>query len=148
MAVERDNPYGNFNFQVSWPGEDGSAVTSGFSEVTGLDMEIEVIEYRNGNERENRARKVPGLRKTANVTLKRGVIGAIDLWTWAKTTADGTVVPREVTIALLDEAHNPVLMWKLANAWPCKWSGPALAAKGGDVAIEELVLAHEGISMQ
>ena len=94
-------------------------------------------------------RKVPNTYKHDDVTLKRGLVGSADLFDWLKGVRDGTADPRQVTITLLDEARQPVATWTLRNAQPKKWIGPTLAAKGGgEVAMEELHLVHEGIEYQ
>ena len=145
MAVLRDNPYGAFNFLVEI---DGSAI-AGFSEVSGLGMEIVYADYRNGNDKVNAVRKIPGLNKNSDVTLKRGIVGSTELFQWLKQVANGTPTPRDLAIILLDEAHQPVLTWNLHRAQPKKWSGPHLAAAvAGTVAMEELVLVHEGLDME
>ena len=143
MAVQRDNPYLNFNFTV----DIGVGDELGFSEVEGLSGEIEVIEYREGADRVNTARKLPGLAKYPNVMLKRGITGRTDLFEWWKSVRDGQVQRRNVTITLLDEQRQPVLRWLLRNAWPVKIEGPALNATGNEVAIETLELAHEGLEI-
>lgn len=150
MATLRDNPYGAFNFLVSLGGAQGDGaegtIIGGFSDVSGLGMEVNYSEYRNGNERFNTARKVPNTHKLDDVTLKRGLVGSTDLFEWVKTVRDGTADPRSLTITLLDEARNAAASWRLRNAQPKKWTGPTLAAKGGgEVAMEELQLVHEGI---
>lgn len=150
MPTFRENPYGAFNYIVSLGGTQGDGaegnVIGGFSDVSGLGTDISYSEYRNGNERVNTARKVPNTHKLDDVTLKRGLVGSDDLFAWMKTVRDGTADPRNVTITLLDEARSAVATWRLQNAQPKKWSGPTLAAKGGgEVAMEELHLVHEGI---
>ena len=150
MPVFRDNPYGAFNYIVAIGGQQGDgsegSVIGGFSDVSGLGVDVSYSEYRNGNEKFNTVRKVPNTHKVDDVTLKRGLVGSDDLWTWLKTVRDGTADPRNVTITLLDEARQAVATWSLRNAQPKKWTGPTLAAKGGgEVAMEELSLVHEGI---
>lgn len=150
MATLRENPYSAFNFIVSLGGDQGTGdegeVVGGFADVSGLGMEVQYAEYRNGNERFHTVRKVANTHKLDDVTLKRGVVGSTDLFDWLRTVRDGTHDPRTVTITLLDEARSPVAMWKLRKAQPKKWTGPTLAAKGGgEVAMEELVLVHEGV---
>jgi phage tail-like protein len=150
MATQRDNPYGAFNFLVSLGGTQGDgaegSVIGGFSDVSGLGMEVNYSEYRNGNERFNTVRKVPNTHKVDDVTLKRGLVGSTDLFEWIKTVREGTADPRSVTITLMDEARNSVAAWRLRNAQIKKWSGPTLAAKGGgELAMEEVHLVHEGI---
>jgi len=148
MAVRRDDPYSAFNFQVVINGvlDDGKAITGSFAEVSGLDVTITPIEYRNGSE-DITVRKSPGLRSYSNVVLKRGVIGDLTLWTWIKSVLDGQVQRADGTITLLDENRQEVLRWNFRRAWPCKWVGPRLNAKGNDVAIETLELCHEGLEV-
>jgi phage tail-like protein len=150
MPTFRDNPYGAFNFLVSLGGAQGDGgegtIIGGFSDASGLGLEISYAEYRNGNERFNTARRIPNTNKLDDVTLKRGLVGSTDLFDWIKTVRDGTADPRNVTITLLDEARNSVATWRLRNAQPKKWGGPALTAKGGgEVSMEELHLVHEGL---
>ncbi len=145
MGILRDNPYGAFNFLVEI---DGLAI-GGFSEVAGLEVEIVYADYREGSDKPNAVRKIPGLHKNSDVTLKRGIVGSTELFQWLKQVADGTPSARNVAIVLLDEARQPVLTWKLHRAQPKKWSGPHLAAAvAGAIAMEELVLVHEGLEMQ
>jgi phage tail-like protein len=153
MPTLRDNPYGAFNYLVSLGGAQGDGsegtIVGGFSDVSGLGFEVSYADYRNGNERVNTVRHVPNTFKNDEITLKRGLVGSDDLFNWLKGVRDGTADPRSVTITLLDEARNAVLSFKLHNAQPKKWTGPTLAAKGGgDVAMEELHLVHEGIDFQ
>lgn len=152
MATPRDNPYGAFNFRVTAePFGDAGTVRAGFQEITGLGSELTVAEYRNGNEPENHTRKMTGLAKANDVTLKRGVIGVTDFFAWVKRLRDGDPNARaNVTVELMDEAHTgPVMTWILTNAAPTKYTGPSLNAKGGtDVAIEELVLHCEKVDVQ
>jgi len=146
MAVQRDTPYGAFNFLVELnDGSSSSSAIGGFSDVSGLGTEITLMEYRQGNDKENRVRKIPGLHKAADVTLKRGIMGTTNFWQWVSETRTSPNTQRNVQITLNDEQGNPVLSWKLINARPLKWTGPTLAGKGGsDVAMEELVIASEG----
>lgn len=149
MAV-RDNPYGAFNFIVRL-GDDGGEdqVAGGFSDVTGLESEVAYYEYRNGNDKENHPRKIPGISHTGDVTLKRGVIGDLRLFEWLKDTREGQYSPRTVVITLLDEGRSPVASWILTQAQPKKWVGPTLNARGGgEVAIEELILVAERIDFR
>lgn len=150
MPVFRENPYGSFNYLVALGGAQGDgsegSVIGGFSDVSGLGFEVSYSEYRNGNERFNTVRKIPNTHKLDEVTLKRGLVGSDDLFAWLKTVRDGTADPRQVTITLMDEARQAVATWTLRQAQPKKWTGPTLAAKGGgEVAMEELHLVHEGI---
>ena len=150
MATFRDNPYGAFNYIVALGGAQGDgsegSIIGGFSDASGLGMDINYSEYRNGNEKFNTTRKIPNTHKLDDVTLKRGLVGSDDLFAWIKTVRDGTADPRSVQITLLSEARESVVTWTLRNAQPKSWKGPTLAAKGGgEVAMEELHLTHEGI---
>ncbi len=146
MPENRTSPYSAFNFLVQFDGQDAG----GFSEVTGLGVEITMAEYRNGNDKENQVRKIPNINKVPDVTLKRGIISSKDWWEWINDIRRlGWVAQKKsVTIVLQDEAHeNQVGKWTLHNVAPNKYTGPSLNAKGGtDVAMEELVLTAEGIS--
>jgi phage tail-like protein len=149
----RENPYGAFNFIVALGGAQGDGregtIIGGFSDVSGLGVDVSYSEYRNGNEMFNTSRKIPNTHKNGDVTLKRGVVGSTDLFEWLKGVRDGRADPRSVTITLLDEARNEVVSWSLRNAQIVKWTGPTLAAKGGgEVAMEEVVLNHEGLEME
>ncbi len=153
MPTFRDNPYSAFNFVVSLGGDQGDGaegtIVGGFSDVSGLGFEVSYAEYRNGNEKVNTVRKVSNTFKVDDVTLKRGLVGSEDLFSWLKTVREGNADARTVTVTLLDEARQAVATWVIQNAQPKKWSGPTLAAKGGgEVAMEELTLVHEGIEYQ
>ena len=143
---DRVTPYGAFNFLVNVNGPRGpEEPLGGFSDVSGIGTEITIAEYRNGNERENRVRKVPGVHKVSDVTLKRGIVNSADLWEWIDDVRrNGPVAQRDVVITLRDEAGRDVEFWTLRGVVPMKYTGPTLAAKGGgDVAMEELVLSAE-----
>lgn len=151
MATTRDNPYGAFNFLVTLPdvNDPEESLFGGFSDVSGLGVEVNYSDYRNGNDRENTVRKVQNSYKQEDVTLKRGLVGATKLFDWVRRVREGAHQPRNVSITLLDEARNPVATFRLRNAQPKKWVGPTLAAKGGgEVAMEELHLVHEGITYE
>lgn len=150
MAVKRDNPYGAFNFRVEFGDvEGGGPIEAGFSDVSGLGNEVNYSEYRSGTDKFNTVRKVPNTFKLDEVTLKRGLVGSTEIFAWVKAVRDGQYQPRTVTIVMLDEARNEVLSLVLRNAQPKKWLGPTLAAKGGgEVALEELHLVHEGIEYE
>jgi phage tail-like protein len=147
-SIYRDDPYLAMNFLVAIPGvsDDPSTVRGGFSEVSGLGVEIEPVEYRTGNE-DITVRKLPGLKKFTNLTLKRGIIGDPHLWNWVKSAMDGAVIRSDLSIVLLNEAREPVMRWNVRRAWPCKWDGPALNASKNEVAIETLEICHEGIEL-
>jgi phage tail-like protein len=150
MATKRDNPYGAFNFKVEFGDvAGGGPIEGGFSDVSGLAREVNYSEYREGTEKTNTMRKIPNTFKLDEVTLKRGLVGSTDIFAWIKAVCDGEYQPRTVTIVQLDEARNEVLTLVLRNAQPKKWMGPTLAAKGGgEVAMEELHLVHEGITYE
>src|SRR6478609_2547979 len=141
----RETPFGAYNFLVEVDGNEASnSALGGFSDVSGLGAEITLMEYRQGNDKENRVRKIPALHKSNDVTLKRGIMGQTNFWDWVNETRTNPTVTRTVLITLQDEQRNPVMKWLLRNARPMKWTGPTLAAKGGsDVAMEELVIASE-----
>ena len=143
----RNNPYGAFNFLVKLGDAGGEdQIAGGFSDVSGLGNEIKYSEYRNGNDAENHVRKVPNINSIDDVTLKRGVIGDLRLFSWLKATREGDLDPRTITITMLDERRTAVCSWVLRSAQPKKWVGPTLAAKGGgEVAMEELHLVAERI---
>lgn len=145
--ILRDTPYGAFNFQV----DIGDGVVGGFSDVSGLTTEMTVAEYRNGNDPENHVRKLPGMHKNGDVTFKRGLVGAANLFEWIKDTRTrGYKAKRTVTVMVMDEGREGIVAtWKLQGAMPLKYTGPTLAAKGGgDVAMEELVLSCEGYQVE
>ncbi|MCI5222515.1 MAG: phage tail protein [Candidatus Electrothrix sp. AR4] len=149
MPAERINPYGAFNFLVSLGDGKEAEIIGGFSDVSGLGKEVSYSEYRNGNESFNTVRKVANTYKVDDITLKRGLVGSDNLFQWLKDVGDGKDDRRTVTITLLNEARNEVASWSLRDAQPKKWTGPTLAAKGGgEVAMEELSLVHEGISYE
>lgn len=151
MAVLRDNPYAGFNFLVDLgDGTDVSSVSAGFAEVTGLGVEVSVIEYRNGNDKTNAPRRLPGLARPGEVRLRRGVIGSLSLFAWIQAVVTGQpAAHRTVTIQLQNEDRTAsVLKWKLTNAMPVSYSGPALSAGSSAIAIEELVLTCQSMSME
>ena len=139
---ERRDPFRAFNFQL----EIDNIARGAFSECSGLTAEGDAVDYREGTDLQPNVRKLVGLRKYSNITLKRGLMGSDDLFQWMKGVRDGQPEPRQITITLLDEARRIVATWRIRNAQPKKWTGPTLAAKGGgEVAMEELSLVHEGI---
>jgi phage tail-like protein len=146
--MAREVPYGVFNFLVSFDGDDRAF--GGFSDASGLGTELTVAQYRNGGDPENHVRKVPGMHKVNDVTLKRGIINSATLWEWFKQAhTTGVAARKNVTVTLLDEAREAVQRWELLGCYPMKYTGPTLAAKGGeDVAMEELVLAVEAFDVK
>lgn len=147
MATLRETPYSAFNFQVELEPGKGAEVQAGFAEVSGLNAEVTVAEYRPGNAKVNHVIKIPGIHKAGDVTLKRGVIGAQNIYDWLEQVRNGQypLCKRDLVIKLMSEDRSAiVLSWKLRGAMPIKWTGPTLTAKGGgDVAMEELVLSVE-----
>lgn len=141
-------PYTSLHFEVSWGDSEN---TSSFSEVSGLTMEAEAIEYRGGGDQSLTVRKIPGLKKFGNVSLKRGVAPAVagnGLYEWYDTIRAGTAQRRAVTISLLNEERTPVMTWKIQEAWPVKIEGPGLNATGNEIAIETLEFACEGVAVE
>lgn len=140
-------PMTSLHFEVAWQDSQG---TTAFSEVGGLTMEAEAVEYRDGTDPSLTVRKIPGLKKYGNVSLKRGV-APVDagngLYEWFNTIRAGTADRRTVTISLLDEERNPAMTWKMIDAWPTKVEGPGLNATGNEIAIETLEFAHEGLEV-
>jgi phage tail-like protein len=121
----------------------------GFSEVTGLSIEHSVIEYRDGTTLEDAITKMPGIQKYSNIILKRGIIkGDNEFFQWVNTIENNEVERRDVTISLLNENHEPIMVWKLEKAWPVKLDSPVLRSDANEVAIETLELAHEGITIE
>lgn len=151
MATERDRPYSQFNFLVDITDvNDAQQDSGGFQEVSGLGVEITAAEYRNGNYSFNNVTKVMGLSKVPDITLKRGVIGNLALFEWIKAVQDGKQEQlKTVTVTLLAEDRTvQAQVWQLANARPLKYTGPTLSGAGGEVAVEELVLACERIEQK
>jgi len=140
----KNHPLPNFNFQVEW-----GATRIGFQEVTGLDFETEVIEYREGSSIEASPLKLPGLNKYGDITLKRGIVSSDnEIYEWFSDNKMGSTQPRDVTIRLLDEERQPVVVWKVVRAWIKKMSGPTLDAQASSVAIEEMTLTCEKITVE
>jgi phage tail-like protein len=143
VAVQRENPYANFNFVV----DAGLGEDIRFAEVELPAAEIETIEYREGGDRTSGVRKLPGRVRYGNVVLRRGISGSLELWEWFKAVRDGQLLRRDVAITLLDEARSPVQRWLLRDAWPAKFETSDLNAKGNEVVIETLELAVESIDL-
>ncbi|MBC8008533.1 MAG: phage tail protein [Burkholderiales bacterium] len=149
--MPRSTPYGAFNFTVNLnsPGVDPESELGGFSDASGLVTESVIAEYRNGNAKENHVRKIPLMHKVGDVTLKRGVIDSNEFFSWIKQTREvGYKAKRDIVITLKDETGAPVRKWKLQSVIPLKYTGPTLAGKGGDMAMEELVLSAEGMDIE
>ncbi|MEP4194671.1 MAG: phage tail protein [Aliishimia sp.] len=145
--MARNVPYGNFNFVVE---VDGDAVVGGFSDVSGLNSEITIAEYRAGSSAENHVNKIPGVHKFENVTLKRGIVDSAAFWAWMKETwTTGPGAKRTIRIQMLDEGHNAVQSWVLVGAVPMKYTGPSLAGAGGtEVAMEEWQISYDTMQFE
>ncbi len=140
----KNYPLPNHHFQVEWGG-----TRIGFQEVSGLTLETEPIEYREGRSVVAEPMTLPGLKKYGDITLKRGVMaGDNEIFQWFSENTFGTTEQRDVTISLLNEEHEPVMVWKVSRAWIRKITGPTLDGQGNEVAIEEMTLSCEGISIQ
>jgi phage tail-like protein len=150
MAELRERPYVQFNFLVDLGTGNTEGPEAGFQEVTGIGMEVTVAEYRNGNERENSVRKITGLNKATDVTMKRGIIGSLNLYQWLNDIRNGSPnALRNVTVQLQNEDHSAVVQtWKLTRARIIKHTSGPMNAKGTDVAMEELVVAYERLEME
>ncbi len=139
----RNDPYASFNFLIEL---DGVGTVAGFSECSGLTTETAVIEYRNGDET-NTVRKLPGLKKFTNITLKRGYTADKQLWEWRKKVMDGKTERQSGAIVLQDEGRQTALRWTFREGWPCKWEGPSFNAKNNDVAIETMEIAVQALAL-
>ena len=149
MAVLRERPYVQFNFLVDLGDGVTDGVQAGFQEISGIGMEVTVSEYRNGNEKENSVRKITGMNKSTDVTMKRGVIGSLNLYNWLNQIRNGDQnALRTVVIQLQNEDHTAIVQeWRLLRARIIKHTSGPLNAKGTDVAMEELVVAYERLEM-
>ena len=141
-----DNPPGRFNFQVAIDG----VPAADFSECVLPAVSIDVIEYRQGSDKENNVHKLPGLVKYGNLVLKRGMVSSgssLALWDWVSGFVQGNGSPKVMSVTLLDRQHNPVLQWSFKNAWPVKYESPPLSGKSSEIAIETLEVAVEGVEL-
>lgn len=139
-----DYPLAKFHFSVEWGG-----TKIGFTEVSGLDVETEVIEYREGSSPEYSKIKMPGMQKFSNITLKRGTFNSDnEYFEWWNTVKLNTIERRDITINLLNEEHEPVVTWKVKNAWPTKVQSTDLKGDGNETAIESVEIVHEGLVIQ
>ena len=146
--VTRPDPYGGYNFQVTVNGvsDDGTAVKGSFTEASGLEVEISPIEYRNGSE-DITVRKIPGLKKFTNITLKKGITGDLEFWNWILDAMNGQVNRTSGSIMLLDENRQEVMRWNFTRGWPCKHTGPGLNAANNEIAMDTLEICHEGLEV-
>jgi len=142
-TAQRDDPYLHYSFIVEIDG----IQRAGFAEVGGLTTDTDVVDYREGSDIGLHVRKLSGLRKTTPVNCKRGYTQNKELWQWRKDVINGVVKRRTVDFILRNEEQKEVLRWRVSEAWPSKWTGPALNAKTNEVAIEEIELQNEGIAL-
>ena len=140
---DRRDPFRSFNFAVEIDG----IARAGFRECSGLDASQDPIEYREGTEGLT-TRKLPGLNKYSNITLKWGMTDDTELWDWRKKAMTGKVERKNGSIVLLDDTGAEKMRWNFREAWPTKWTGPSFNATGNEVAIETLEIAHEGLELQ
>lgn len=136
------DPYLGSNFRV----EIDSIAAIAFSEISGLDVSIDIVDYRTGSAPQSTAEKLPGLSRYQNITMKRGLTQNTDLWNWVKNILAGVPDKRNLSIVLEDAQHNDVIRWTVTNAWPCRWSGPELNGGSSSIAVESIEICHEGIS--
>lgn len=134
-------PHGKFRYKVEIDGLDAG----GFSEVTGFDASIDVMEYREGDMVQT-PMKIPGLKKYGNITLKQGLADSMVLYEWIIAGVNGAVQRKTITITLLDEEEAPAASWQVINAWPTKYTAPDFNATSSEIAIETLEIAHEGMT--
>lgn len=136
-------PLPKFYFEVKWDTQ-----VMSFQEVSGLDVEAQVIEYRHGDNPVFSTIKMPGIVQSGNVTMKKGVfVSDNKFWDWYNQIKMNTIKRVPVTISLLDEAGAPTMVWTLANAWPTKITSTDLNAEGNEVAVEEIEIVHEGVTI-
>ena len=140
---DRRDPFRSFNFAVELDG----IARAGFRECSGLNASQDPIEYREGTEGPT-ARKLPGMVKYSNITLKWGMTDDTELWDWRKKAMTGKVERKNGSIVLLDDTGAEKMRWNFREAWPTKWTGPSFNATGNEVAIETLEIAHEGLELQ
>lgn len=134
-------PYGKFRYKVEIDGLEAG----GFSEASGFDASIDVIEYREGDMVQT-PMKLPGLKKYGNITLKQGVADSMVMYEWMIAGVEGEVERKTITITILDETETATASWQVINAWPAKYTAPDFNATSSDVAIETLEIAHEGMT--
>jgi phage tail-like protein len=136
-------PMPKFHFEVKWDSQ-----LLSFQEVSGLDIETAPIEYRHGDSPAFSTIKMPGIKKTGLVTMKKGVFkGNNEYWDWFNQIKLNTIKRMPVTISLLDEVGKPTIVWTLQNAWPTKITGTDLPFESNEGAIESIEIAHEGFSI-
>ncbi|MGB3367335.1 MAG: phage tail protein [Acidaminobacteraceae bacterium] len=137
--ADRKDPIRNFRYKVSVGGAE-----AGFSEISGFDISLDTIEYREGDD-PTTPYKLPGLTKYSNITLKHGITDSMELYNWIKDCVEGKIERKVVTVIALGEDGSALATWEIVEAWPVKYTGPDLSASGSEVAIETMELAHEGL---
>ncbi len=139
----RVDPYAGYNFKVEWDG----IIQAGFKTCAGLEFTQEAATYREGTDSSLGMRKLPGLITSSNITLARGLADKSELWDWRKLVMDGKIADarKNVSIILMDDVGNTTVQWDLRECWPTKWTGPSMDATSGEVAVETLEIAHEGL---
>ncbi len=136
-------PLPKFHFEVKWDSD-----VMSFQEVSGLDIEAQPIEYRHGDSPEFSTIKMPGIKKSGNITMKKGVFKSDNkFWDWFSQIKMNTIKRIPITISLLDETGAPTMVWTVNNAWPTKITGTDLKSDGNEVAVESIEIAHEGITI-
>jgi len=142
MAI--NYPVSAFHFSVEWGG-----TRIGFTEVSGLSAELQSIDYREGSSNEFHVTKMPGMPQFSNITLKRGVYSSDnEFFQWLNSVKMNNIDRRDLTISLLNEMHEPMMVWSIKDAWPCKVEGPSLNSTGNEVAVESIELCHEGLTVE
>lgn len=137
-------PMPAYHFVVQWGG-----TRIGFQEVSGLNIQADAVEYREGSNPESQPLKMPGQIHYSNIVLKRGIVAKDnDFFAWINTIKLSKVERRDIVVQLLNENHEPVVVWKIRNAFPVRYSGPVLLANASEVAMEELELAHDGLTVE
>ncbi|MDH5382962.1 MAG: phage tail protein [Cyclobacteriaceae bacterium] len=144
MAVTYPVPV--FHFTVEW-GDQNNRI--GFTEVSGLTVELQTIDYKVGSSFEHQVTKMPGIPQYSNITLKRGIYSEDnEFFRWLNTVRKEKIERRDLTISLLNEEHEPVTCWHIKDAFPCKVEGPTLNSTGNEVAVESIELCHEGLTVE
>jgi len=138
----RKDPFQKFNFAVEIEG----LVAGGFQEVTGLQSEIEVSEYREGGQNEYIHKFAGPVKYSSNLVLKRGITDAKVVFGWYWDVMHGTVARKNVSVLLMDSAGQEKYRWNFEKAYPVKWVGPDFRSTASEVAVETLELAHKGLS--
>ncbi len=136
-------PVSRYHFTADWGGS-----RTGFAEISGLNIEIEPVLFREGASPEDQMRKLPGLRSYSNIVLKRSILkGDNDFFDWINTKQMNQIQRRDIVISLLNENHEPIVIWRVKHAFPVKYTGPVLAAGANNIAMESLELTHEGLTV-